>query len=72
MDVVETDEGEVVGDFEFGFEESVLDADGGHVVGTHDGGWPLGKSEDFLHGIAATVEGVIAFDEPGGLSFEAR
>ena len=42
MDVVETDEGEVVGDFEFGLEERVLNAYGGHVVGAHDGGGTLG------------------------------
>lgn len=42
MDVVETDEREVVGDLEFGFEESVLNADGSHVVGAHDGGGMFG------------------------------
>ena len=42
MDVVETDEGEVVGDFKPGLEERVLNADGGHVVRAHDGGWARG------------------------------
>ena len=71
MNVVEADEGEVVGDAKVGFEESVLDADCGHVVGTHDGGGPGGEREDFVHGIAAAVERVIALDEPVGIGLEA-
>ncbi len=71
VDVVEADEGEVVGDLEAGFEECVLDADGGHVVGAHDGGGPVFEGEDFFHGVASAVEGVGAFDEPCGVNIEA-
>ena len=71
VDVVETDEGEVVGDAEVGFEERVLNTDGGHVVGTHDGGWPVGHREDLLHRVVAAIERVIAFDEPVWVGLEA-
>jgi len=71
VNVVEADEGEVVGNAKVGFEEGVLDADGGHVVGAHDGGGPGGQREDLLHGIAAAIERVIAFDEPVGIGLEA-
>jgi len=71
VNVIEADEGEVVGNAQVGFEEGVLDADGGHVVGAHDGGWPSGQREDLVHGIAAAVECVIAFDEPLGIGLEA-
>ncbi len=70
VDVVEADEREVVRYAEVGFEEGVLNADGGHVVRAHDGGGPVGESEDLVHGIAAAVEGVIAFDEPVGIGLE--
>jgi len=71
MDIVEADEGEVVGNAKIGFEEGVLNADGGHVVGAHDGGWPVGQLEDLLHSVAAAIEGVIAFDEPLGIGLDA-
>jgi hypothetical protein len=71
MDVVEADQRKVIGDLEFGLEERVLDADGGHVVGAQDGGGPVGQSEDFLHRLQAAIEGVIGFDEPGRIDAKA-
>jgi len=71
MNVVEADEREIVGDAQIGFKEGMLDADGGHVVRTHDGSRPSGLSEDLLHGVVATVKRVVAFYEPIGIGLEA-
>src|SRR5580704_555483 len=64
VDVVEADDGEIVGHAEAGAVQLVQDADSGHVVGTHDGGWHLLHGEQAVHGGNSTLHGVIAFDDP--------
>ena len=64
VDVVEADDGEIVGHAEAGAVELVQDADGRHVVGAHHGSWHRPGDEELCHGGDAAFERVIAFDDP--------
>ena len=71
MNVVEADDGDIVGDAQAGAIDGVLDSDGGHIVGAHDGGGHGLESEELGHGGHASFEGVIALDDAGGIEWDA-
>jgi hypothetical protein len=64
VNVVEADDRKVFRDLESCLEERMLHADRGHIVGAQDGRRPVGQSENLLHGVAASVQRVIALHEP--------
>src|ERR1700735_407919 len=67
VDVIESDNGYVVGYAEAGAVEFVEHADGCHVVGAHDGCWAGICGEEFLHGRNTALESVVSLDDPFGL-----
>ena len=73
VDVVEADDGKIVGDAQAGAVELVQDADGGHVVGAHDGGGHLlfVCGEEALHAGDSAFHGVVPFDDPRGVGSDA-
>jgi len=64
VDVVESDDGEVLGYAEALEVGRAKDTDCGHVVGAENGGWLSGERLEFTEADHAAFQGVIALDDP--------
>ena len=71
VNVVEADDGEVMGDAEAFHVCGAQDADGGHVVGADDGRGARGEGLQLAVAGDASFEGVVALDDPLFLEGEA-
>ena len=64
IDVVEADNGEILGHAEACQIGRAENADGGHVVGTDEGGGTRGELVQLLEARNASLQRVIALDDP--------
>ena len=71
VDVIEANDGDIVGYAEAGAVKLMEHADGCHVVGAHDGCWAGIGGEELLHSCNTALEGVVPFDEPFGMRRDA-
>ena len=70
MNIVEADDGDIVGDAQAGAIDGVLDADGGHVVGADDGCGHGLECQELAHGRHTAFEGVVALEDAGGIEWD--
>ena len=64
INVVEADDGQILGHAQVLHVGGAQNADGGHVIGTDDCGGPRASRLEFAEPRYAALEGVVAFDDP--------
>ncbi len=72
VNVVETHDGDVAGNFTGGTMQAVQHADGGHVVGANDSSGEFGEPEKLFGSLDAALHGVRAFDEMFGWDLKSH
>lgn len=70
-DIVEADDGEILGDVHTALITFAERADGGHIIRTHHGGGTFGKGQDAVHRSHAAFDGVVPFDQVLGKDAQA-
>ena len=71
VNVVEADDGEIVGHAQAGAVKLMQNADGGHVVRAHHGCRNRLRGEQALHGRYSALQGMVSFDDPCGVGGDA-
>ena len=72
IDVIETDDREILRHAKTLHVGGAQNADGGHVIGADDGGGTSGELAQLLEARDAALEGVVAFDDPLFLQLQTQ